>query len=36
MKKMKSDDTCAYRSGIVLIMGGKDRRVVLMMSTYHA
>jgi hypothetical protein len=35
MKKLKSGDTCAYRSGNVLIMGWKDKRVVLMMSTYH-
>jgi hypothetical protein len=35
MKKMKSGDTCAHRSGNVLIMGWKDKRTVLMMSTYH-
>ncbi|XP_023724806.1 piggyBac transposable element-derived protein 4 isoform X2 [Cryptotermes secundus] len=35
MKKMKSGDTCSYRSRNVLLMGWKDKRVVLMMSTYH-
>jgi hypothetical protein len=35
MKKMKSGATFAYRREIVLLMGWKDKRVVLMMSTYH-
>jgi hypothetical protein len=35
MKKMKSVDTFAYRCGKVLLMGWKDTRAVLMMSTYH-
>jgi hypothetical protein len=35
MKKMKSGDTFTYRSGNVLLMGWKDKRVVLMISTYH-
>jgi hypothetical protein len=35
MKKIKSDDTCAYRSGNVLIKGSKDKRAVFMMSTYR-
>jgi hypothetical protein len=34
-KKMKRGGTCAYRNGNVMIMGWKDKRVVLMMSTYH-
>jgi hypothetical protein len=34
MKKMKNGDTCAYRSGSVLLMSWRDKRVVLMMSTY--
>jgi hypothetical protein len=35
MKKMKSGDTFSYRSGNVLLIGWKDKWVVLMMSTYH-
>jgi hypothetical protein len=35
MKKMKSGNIFAYRSGNVLLMGWNDKRVDLMMSTYH-
>jgi hypothetical protein len=35
MKKMKSGDTFAHRRENVLLMGWKNNRVVLMMSTYH-
>jgi hypothetical protein len=35
MKKKESGDTWAYRSGNVLLMGSKDKRVMLMMSTYN-
>jgi hypothetical protein len=33
MNKMKSGDIFAYRSGNVLLMGWKNKRVVLMLST---
>lgn len=36
LKKLKkSGDTCAFRNGNVLVMGWKDKRVVLMVSTLH-
>ena len=34
-KKEESGDTCAFRNGNVLIMGWKDKRAVLMISTLH-
>ena len=35
LKKMKPGQTCAYRKGSTLVMGWKDKRVVIMVSTFH-
>jgi hypothetical protein len=35
LNKMKCGDTSGYRNGNNLVMGWKDKRVVLMVSTYH-
>jgi hypothetical protein len=35
MKKMKSGDNCTYGSGNILIMGWKDTKMMLIMSTYR-
>jgi hypothetical protein len=35
LKKMKSGDVVAYRSDSVMVMGWKDKRPVIMVSTYH-
>jgi hypothetical protein len=35
LKKMKCGDISGYRNGNILVMGWKDKRVVLMISTYH-
>jgi hypothetical protein len=35
IKKMKSGDSWAYSSGNILIIGWKDKKVMLMMSTYN-
>jgi hypothetical protein len=34
IKKMKRGDTFAYRRGNFLLMGWRDKRVILMMSVY--
>jgi hypothetical protein len=35
LKKMKCGDISGYRNGNIFVMGWKDKRVVLMISTYH-
>lgn len=35
LKKLKSGEISAYRNGNVLVMGWRDKRVVIMISTYH-